>query len=73
MTMNDEGKVAPRPIQAGEWFGKDWVVLGGLKAGDKVITDNLMKLRPGAPVTKKEPPAPAANADKPAAAPAKQG
>ena len=29
---------------------KLWVVQNGLKAGDKVIVDNLMKLRPGAPV-----------------------
>jgi membrane fusion protein (multidrug efflux system) len=53
MTVGDENKVAPRPIQAGEWLGKDWVILGGLKAGDKVIVDNLMKLRPGAPVAPK--------------------
>ena len=29
---------------------KDWVVTGGLKAGERVIIDNLIKLRPGAPV-----------------------
>ena len=29
----------------------DWVVLEGLKPGDTVIVDNLLKLRPGAPVT----------------------
>ncbi len=47
-----EGKVtaAIRPIQEGGWQGADWVILGGLKAGDKVIADNLLKLRPGAPV-----------------------
>lgn len=38
-----------RPVQAAEWRGTDWVITGGLKAGDKVIADNLMKLRPGAP------------------------
>ncbi|MBS1144361.1 MAG: Secretion protein HlyD [Proteobacteria bacterium] len=50
MTVGPENKVAPRPVKAGEWYGKDWVILGGLKAGDKVIVDNLIKLRPGAPV-----------------------
>ena len=35
----------------GEWKGKDWVILGGLQAGDKVIIDNLIKVRPGMPVT----------------------
>lgn len=50
MLAGPDNKVAPRPVQAGEWYGKDWVILGGLEAGDKVIVDNLMKLRPGAPV-----------------------
>lgn len=76
MLAGEGDKVAPRPVQAGEWHGKDWVILGGLKAGDKVIVDNLMKLRPGAPVAPHAPgekpgaPAPAKDA---AAAPAKQG
>ena len=63
MTANAENKVAPRPVKTGEWFGKDWVVLDGLKAGDRVIVDNLMKLKPGAPVA---PQPPAAAAAKPA-------
>src|SRR5574343_2038201 len=50
MTAGAENKVAPRPVKAGEWYGKDWVILGGLNAGDKVIVDNLIKLRPGAPI-----------------------
>ena len=68
MTAGDDNKVAPRPVQAGEWHGKDWVILGGLKAGDKVIVDNLMKLKPGAPVA---PHAPGAQPGGPGAAPAK--
>lgn len=70
MTADGENKVAPRPIKTGDWFGKDWVVLGGLKAGDKVIVDNLMKLRPGAPVA---PHAPGEQPGAPGAAPAKEG
>lgn len=59
-----ENKVAPRPVETGAWHGKDWVILGGLKAGDKVIVDNLMKLRPGAPVAPHPPqPAPSATPD----------
>ncbi len=60
MLVGEGDKVAPRPVQAGEWYGKDWVILGGLKAGDKVIIDNLIKLRPGAPVAPHPPAAPAA-------------
>jgi len=56
MTAGPENKVAPRPVKAGEWYGKDWVILGGLNAGDKVIIDNLIKLRPGAPVDPKPQP-----------------
>jgi len=48
--LAEDGKVAPRQVKVGEWYGRDWIVLGGLKAGDKVIIDNLIKLRPGAPV-----------------------
>lgn len=44
----------PRPVQAGEWVdgpgGKGWVIQGGLKGGERVIVDGLMKLGPGAPV-----------------------
>ncbi|NCA27313.1 MAG: efflux transporter periplasmic adaptor subunit, partial [Methylophilaceae bacterium] len=38
------------PIKEAGWQGKNWVVLEGLKTGDQVIADNLMKVRPGAPV-----------------------
>jgi membrane fusion protein, multidrug efflux system len=84
MLAGEGDKVTPRPVQAGEWRGKDWVILGGLKAGDKVIIDNLIKLRPGAPVAPHGPgekpgaPAPtkdgaSAPAKEAAPAPAKQG
>lgn len=73
MTADAENKVAPRPIKAGEWLGKDWVVLGGLKAGDKVIVDNLIKLRPGMPVNPHPPGVPGAAPAAAGGAPAKQG
>lgn len=50
MLANDKNEVEPRPVTAGEWAGKDWVIIAGLKPGDRVIVDNLLKLRPGAPV-----------------------
>lgn len=55
MLAGPDNKVLPRPVQAGEWHGKDWVILGGLEAGDRVIVDNLMKLRPGASVAPHKP------------------
>lgn len=48
--LGAEGKAEPRPVSVGEWTGKDWVVTSGLKSGDKVIVDGLMKVFPGAPV-----------------------
>lgn len=55
MLAGPEDKVTPRPVQAAEWHGKDWVITGGLKAGDRVIVDNLIKLRPGMPVAPQTP------------------
>jgi len=49
--MDKEGKAALRPVQLGDWIGSDWMVLGGLAAGDRVIVDNLLKLRPGVAVS----------------------
>lgn len=71
---NKEGKLVaePRPITVGEWVAtpdaeKAWVVRSGLNAGDQVIYEGLMKLRPGAPISlgqaaQKQPAAPAAAA-----------
>jgi membrane fusion protein (multidrug efflux system) len=39
------------PITEGGWQGKNWVILSGLKAGDQVIVDNLIKTRPGAEIS----------------------
>jgi len=46
----NEGKAEPRPLEVGDWSGDSWVVEKGLKAGDKVIVDGVMKIGPGAPV-----------------------
>ncbi|MFO1329557.1 MAG: efflux RND transporter periplasmic adaptor subunit [Rubrivivax sp.] len=51
-----DGKATPKPVQAGPWMGRDWVIRSGLSAGDLVIVDNLLKLRPGAPVQPAPPP-----------------
>jgi membrane fusion protein, multidrug efflux system len=42
--------VAVRPIKTGPLRGADWVVLDGLRAGDRVIVDGIQKIRPGAKV-----------------------
>jgi membrane fusion protein (multidrug efflux system) len=48
--VGEKGVAEPHPVELGEWAGADWVVLNGLKPGEKVIVDGLMKLGPGAPV-----------------------
>jgi membrane fusion protein (multidrug efflux system) len=60
------GKAVPTPVEVGSWVGPDWAILKGLKDGDQVITDNLIKMRPGAAVQPKGP----ASAPTAAAAPA---
>jgi len=50
---NAKNQAERRPVTVGEWKGTDWIILSGLKANDKVITDNLIKLNmmpPGAPI-----------------------
>ncbi len=39
-----------RPVQVGEIVGDDYLVTGGLKAGDRVITSGIQKLADGAPI-----------------------
>ncbi len=41
---------AMRFIQEGGWQGTNWVVLSGLKTGEQVIVDNLLKVQPGAEI-----------------------
>lgn len=62
------GKVQTRPVTTGDWMGKDWAILAGLNAGDKVVVDNLLKVQPGAPVTVAPAEAAAAPPSTPAAA-----
>jgi len=57
-----------RPIDTANWLGENWIVVGGLSAGDAVIVDNLMKIRPGAKVQPHPPQqAPGAAPQQPAA------
>jgi len=46
-------KAEQRPVLVGEWHGDDWFIFEGLKAGDQVVVDGALTLRPGMPVTAK--------------------
>lgn len=54
--VGKDGKAAARPIKTGDWSGSNWIILSGLSNGDRVIVDNLLKVRPGAPVQPLTPP-----------------
>ena len=57
ITQNDQGrfvwvigpesKALRRKVETGTWVGREWIINSGLAAGDVVIVDNLLKLRPG--------------------------
>jgi membrane fusion protein (multidrug efflux system) len=42
--LTEDGSVAPRPITTANDIDKNVVVTSGLKAGDKVVVDNITKL-----------------------------
>jgi membrane fusion protein (multidrug efflux system) len=48
--VNEKSAAEARPVEAGEWAGDAWVISSGLKGGEKVIVDGVMKIGPGAPV-----------------------
>ena len=62
MVVGPDNKATPRPVDAGVWQGDQWVIRKGLEKGDKVIVDNLVKLRPGMEVAPHPPQAPGAPA-----------
>lgn len=64
--VTPDDKAEPRQIVASFRLGNEWVVDKGLAPGDRVVTEGIGKLRPGAPV---KPVVVAAVASAPAAAP----
>jgi membrane fusion protein, multidrug efflux system len=61
MVVGADGKVAARPVKVSSAIGDRWLVEDGLAAGERVVTEGLQKIRPGATVAATEagtPPAP---------------
>src|SRR5438067_10131934 len=48
--VDQNGTAQPRPVEVGDWAGDAWIINKGVQAGDRVITEGLMRLGPGAPV-----------------------
>jgi membrane fusion protein (multidrug efflux system) len=53
--VDEKSTAQPRPVEAGQWSGDRWVISSGLKGGERVIVDGVMKIGPGAPVKVAEP------------------
>jgi membrane fusion protein (multidrug efflux system) len=49
--VGTDGKAQARPLQLGREVEDGWIAETGLKDGDTVIVDGVMRVRPGAPVT----------------------
>ena len=47
MVVGADGKVEARVIKIGQAVGNKWIVTDGLKAGERVIVEGLLKVQPG--------------------------
>ena len=50
LIVGGDGKIQQRSLTAPRTIGDNWLVTAGLKAGDKVVVEGAMMLRPGTPV-----------------------
>ncbi|MEK7350856.1 MAG: efflux RND transporter periplasmic adaptor subunit [Nitrospirota bacterium] len=48
--VGQDEKIDIRDVTASDWKGDQWLIDGGLKTGDRVVVNGLMKVGPGAPV-----------------------
>jgi membrane fusion protein, multidrug efflux system len=56
--VDEKSTAQARPVEAGQWAaGERWIITSGLKGGERVIVDGVMKIGPGAPVKVAEKPA----------------
>lgn len=48
--VGSEERIEIRPVEASIWQGDQWLIDSGLKTGERVVVNGLMKIGPGAPV-----------------------
>jgi membrane fusion protein (multidrug efflux system) len=51
--VGSDGRVDQRPVVVGDWHGNDWFIFEGLAAGEQVVIEGTLSLRPDTPVTVK--------------------
>jgi membrane fusion protein (multidrug efflux system) len=50
VVVDKEGKAEIRPVEVGSWYGDAWFIESGLRTGDVVVVDGMVRLAPGVPV-----------------------
>jgi RND family efflux transporter MFP subunit len=51
--VDSENKVSIRTVTPGDRTGSDWIIVKGLKAGERVVAEGAQKVRPGSQVNPK--------------------
>lgn len=49
--VSSDGKASQRPVKTGEQVGSNYLILDGLKVGERIVLEGLQKVRENAPVT----------------------
>ena len=52
-TVGADNKVSIHPVELGDTTGRDWIVLSGVQAGQRVVVEGTQKIRQGAEVEPK--------------------
>jgi membrane fusion protein (multidrug efflux system) len=53
--IGNDGKAKARVVEVGDWYGDDWFITDGLKAGERVVVDGAGRVSPAAPLKVTEP------------------
>ena len=51
VVVGEKDVAESRPVKVGPRVGTSWIVEEGLKAGERIVVEGLLKARPGSPVT----------------------
>jgi len=51
--LDDENKVSIRTVKVGDRVGAQWIIVDGLKRGERVVAEGVQKVRPGLQVNPK--------------------
>jgi membrane fusion protein (multidrug efflux system) len=60
--IDKEGKPEQRVVDVGDWYGDDWFINQGLRAGERIVVDGAIRVAPGVPLKITDAPAAAAPA-----------